>query len=59
MNKLYTITAENWNPSGIEHWTNEDILATAEAFGISPDSIIIDMLGGAVLVDGVKIGYAE
>jgi hypothetical protein len=54
----YTISADNWNPKGIEHWTEEDIRATAEAFGLSRDSVTID-LAGRVFAGGVKIGIAE
>lgn len=56
--QIYEITAENWNPSGIEHVTESDIRATAETFGLNPDLITIDPLGN-VLYDGEKIGYAE
>jgi hypothetical protein len=52
--QTYQITAENWNPSNIPNWTEIDIYATAEAFGIAPGRVIIRT--GRVYCDGIEIG---
>ena len=51
---MYEITSESWNPSGIESWTELDIYATAEAFGIESERVVIE--NDRVYCDGVQIG---
>jgi hypothetical protein len=51
---MYQITSESWNPSGIENWTESDIYATAEAFGIDRERVTIN--NGRVYCDGIEIG---
>jgi hypothetical protein len=52
---MYTITDENWNPSGIADRTKSDIIMTCLAFDLEPR--FIDFRGLNVYYNGVKIGY--
>jgi hypothetical protein len=54
---MYQINSESWNPSNIRDWSESDIYATAEAFGIDRDRVTIEL--GRVYCDGVQIGVED